>query len=282
MRIGSWLCISLLLASCHPSTVPEIYTLSTSVNPPDSGSINLSGGEYKAGSTITLSARANQNYVFSSWSGDANGDENPLSFEMNVNKNIIANFIGADTDGDGVTDDIDQDNGTRSGAPVDENGVMLNPLYLDENGVTIKAQDWAFVGDRGELNGEEYTIVSRAQLRSLVVSGDDVTRVCTSRLVQLNGMFREATQFNQNIQSWDTSSVTNMSAMFENASAFNQDISYWNTSNVTDMEIMFSGASAFNQDLSRWSVSRVINCSDALNSTSNWTLPKPNFTHCSP
>ena len=33
-----------------------------------------------------------------------------------------------DTDGDGVSDDIDQDNNTRSGVPVDENGVMLNPI----------------------------------------------------------------------------------------------------------------------------------------------------------
>ena len=50
------------------------------------------------------------------------------------------NFIElSDTDGDGVYDMYDQDNNTRDGVPIDENGVMLNPIYLDSNGVTIKA-----------------------------------------------------------------------------------------------------------------------------------------------
>ena len=57
-----------------------------------------------------------------------------------------------------------------------------NPVYLDSNGVTIKARDWAVVGDSGTINGVTYTIVDGATLRTMIENGDDVTRVCTSRI----------------------------------------------------------------------------------------------------
>ena len=45
---------------------------------------------------------------------------------------------------------------------------------------------------------------------------------------------------------------------------------------------MFSGATSFNQDLSSWSVFNVFNCDDFDANTPQWTLPKPNFTNCTP
>ena len=50
-----------------------------------------------------------------------------------------------------------------------------NPVYLDENGVTIKAKDWAIVGDTGEINGITYTVVDEAMLRNMVTNSEDVT-----------------------------------------------------------------------------------------------------------
>ena len=44
-----------------------------------------------------------------------------------------------DTDGDGVTDDVDTCEDTPEGATVDENGCAVTFIYPDENGVTIKA-----------------------------------------------------------------------------------------------------------------------------------------------
>ncbi|MBC6410503.1 MAG: BspA family leucine-rich repeat surface protein [Ekhidna sp.] len=83
-----------------------------------------------------------------------------------------------------------------------------------------------------------------------------------SGVTDMSYMFDNASAFNQDLSSWDTSSVTNMSRMFNRASAFNQDLSSWNTSSVTNMSDMFDNASAFNQDLSSWNTSSVTNMSD--------------------
>ena len=136
-----------------------------------------------------------------------------------------------------------------------------NPIYLDDNGVTIKARDWAFTGDTGVVNGVGYTIVSGEVLRNMIANGDDVTRVCTSRIISMTSMFESASSFNQDIGNWDTSNVTNMYRMFSNADSFNQDIGNWNTSNVTNMSIMFSEADSFNQDIGNWNTSSVTNMS---------------------
>ena len=41
------------------------------------------------------------------------------------------------------------------------------------------------------------------------------------------------------INSWDTSLLTDMSGMFRDRSEFNDDISHWNLSGVTDTSYMF-------------------------------------------
>ena len=130
-----------------------------------------------------------------------------------------------------------------------------NPIYLADNGVTIKACDFALVGDSGVVNGIGYTIVDKQTLENMISAGEDVTRVCTSRII-------------------------NMYDMFANA-AFNQPIGSWDVSNVTDMEYMFQ-ESSFNQDISSWSVDGVTSCEDFSGGAPLTEANTPNFTNCNP
>jgi surface protein len=142
----------------------------------------------------------------------------------------------------------------------------LNPIYLDENGVTIKSYEWANVGSKGIINGVEYTIVDETTLREMVTNDEDVTKVVTTKVANMNSLFESKEDFNQNVGSWDTSNVVNMRRVFRNSYSFNQDISNWDTSSVTNMSGMFGSRTntkrtPFNKDISNWNVNSVTNMS---------------------
>ena len=85
----------------------------------------------------------------------------------------------------------------------------------------------------------------------------DYSSVCTTGVMDMNNMFYQLGNFDQNISTWDTSSVTTMSLMFGQAASFKQSISNWDTSRVTAMFSMFAGAEQFNSDISNWDTSSV-------------------------
>jgi len=64
-----------------------------------------------------------------------------------------------------------------------------NPVYLADNGVTIKACDFANVGDTGVVNGVTYTVVDEAMLRQMVANGEDVTKVTTTKVTNMSDFF---------------------------------------------------------------------------------------------
>ena len=177
-----------------------------------------------------------------------------------------------------------------------------NPLYLDTNGVTVKAHKWAKTGDEGIINDVRYTIVDLQTLKNLIRSGNSYDRVCTSFIADMSNLFKMENT-SQDISNWDVSNVQNMNFMFKNNNGFNSDVSNWNVSNVLSMKGMFTGAKSFNQDLSAWDVSNVTDFRDMFNGAKsfnqdlsawdvsnnenhrypfygfpdNWTLPKPKF-----
>jgi hypothetical protein len=69
------------------------YSLTTSVNPPEGGTVTPSGMNwYNSGQTVSVLAIPSSGYTFSSWSGDLSGSANPASLLMNGPKNVTANF----------------------------------------------------------------------------------------------------------------------------------------------------------------------------------------------
>ncbi|MBF0227106.1 MAG: hypothetical protein HQK76_16805 [Desulfobacterales bacterium] len=71
---------------------PESYTLKINIVGNGSVSISPSGGVYDAGTTITITAIPDSDWIFKSWSGSFTGAKNPQPIIMDSNKTIIANF----------------------------------------------------------------------------------------------------------------------------------------------------------------------------------------------
>ncbi|MCS3827539.1 surface protein [Salinibacter ruber] len=89
----------------------------------------------------------------------------------------------------------------------------------------------------------------------------------TSTVTNMEGVFFNASSFNQDISTWDVSNVKNMSRMFWDANRFNQDIGSWDVSSVIDMSLMFIGASRFNQDISDWDTGSVVKMNSMFRDT---------------
>ena len=155
-----------------------------------------------------------------------------------------------------------------------------NPVYLADNGVTIKACDFAIVGDTGVVNGIGYTIVDIETLINMISNGDDVTRVCTTRIINMVSVIVGIT-FNQNISSWDVSNVTDMQSMFSQQENFDQPIGNWDVSNVTNMFAIFSASSTtpqnFNQNIGNWDVSNVTNMGYMFYGATSFNQPIGNW-----
>lgn len=72
------------------------YSLTFDVDPAGSGSVAATapncGGQYLAGTEVTLEAQANGDYRFSQWSGSISGSVNPRVMVMDGDKAVTANF----------------------------------------------------------------------------------------------------------------------------------------------------------------------------------------------
>src|SRR5690606_36893258 len=169
----------------------------------------------------------------------------------------------------------------------------LSGYVYEENG-TYKASEDVVAGNFYEYNGDWfYVAINRADLKSktdlwnnaaysnnpnraLLITGLNgtysipVNHIVTTRVTDMGGIFSEASNFNQDIGSWDLSHVVNMSFMFNYASSFNQDIGNWDVKHVTDMQWMFNYAPVFNQDIGNWNVSNVINMTAMLHGASSF------------
>lgn len=70
------------------------YYLSTQINIEDGGTMTpaVPGGWYKEDSMAHISATANQDFIFTGWSGDLEGTENPTAILMDGAQSVTANF----------------------------------------------------------------------------------------------------------------------------------------------------------------------------------------------
>jgi surface protein len=220
----------------EPEPEQEVSQFTFTVLAGEGGTVSTEGGIYDEWTEVTITAISDEGYEFTGWEG-INSQSSIVTVNINFETIIKANFL------------------------------KLDPLYLDENGITVKANEFVEIGDIYDFNNINYTIVNEDMLRRMIRRGDNLTNVVTSKITDMSNLFTSKYDFNQNISNWDTSNVTNMNSMFHGASSFNQDLSNWDTSKVTNMRFMFGSAEKFNQDITNWDVSKVINMESMFNNS---------------
>jgi len=84
-----------LLISCgkddSSSDVTPISKYTLSVTATDGGTVSPPGGSYNEGSSVTITASPNSEYIFENWSNGST--ENPLTITVNQNISLTANFV---------------------------------------------------------------------------------------------------------------------------------------------------------------------------------------------
>ena len=138
--------------------------------------------------------------------------------------------------------------------------IASEPRFIRANPRGAAQPEWfAVVTNASKAQITSYAKNQAAGIGYFTTSGQLVpfNNIVTTLMTDMSNMFHNATAFNQDISSWDTSKVTNMKDMFFNAYAFNQNIGSWDTSGVTTMQNMFYSARAFNQNIGSWNTAKV-------------------------
>jgi hypothetical protein len=253
---------------------------------------NLGGREYPHGTTVELTPKPKEGWVFDSWGGDLTGSETPKTIKVDKEKNVTVKFKRKDyplnitITGEGtVIEKIITTPGGRS-YPF-ETVLELTPK---------PKEGWVFESWGGDLTGTETSkTIKIDKLKNVTVKfksafylkGNGITCMCPDTKPGdkgfINGIQYESVDNNLLIKRRDegadmsrlcTSLVTDMSDLFEgqsgsNPNTFNQPIGNWDVSNVYDMTLMFND-SQFNQPIGDWDVSNVKSMRRMFSGTLYW------------
>ena len=121
--------------------------------------------------------------------------------------------------------------------------------------------------------------ITNPAVSPFVVNGNKIPfmNIVTTLITNMVSFFENASTFNEDISSWDTSNVTNMYYMFSNTITFNNNgnpnIKNWNTSKVTNMNSAFHTARVFNQPIGSWNTSNVVNMSGMFANAREFNQP---------
>ena len=136
----------LAIISC--SKDPILYTLTTSVNPTEGGTLLPSSAQFEEGETVVLSATPSEEYDFFSWSG-VSGTNNTTSIVMDSDKSVVALFVKkqyslkVSIEGEGqVTEKI-----IKAGISTDYNTGTIVELSANPT------SEWVFIEWKGDLSG---------------------------------------------------------------------------------------------------------------------------------
>ncbi|WJE87964.1 hypothetical protein YFHUAIHA_CDS0091 [Phage C48C1] len=149
--------------------------------------------------------------------------------------------------------------------PIDQvvHSNYVNPLVLLE-GDTTNFEEYSSTvaeidADLANVNGVGVNM--QGMFEDNVDFDQDIGSWDVSQVFCFEQMFDDAKGFNNggsaSINNWDTSNGRDFYSMFRDAESFNQPVGNWNMSNATTLQQMFRSAISFNQDLNSWNTSQV-------------------------
>jgi len=81
-----------ILNGCNSTNAPTKYQVNISAKPSNGGTVSPSGGEYKAGTKIEISATPAQGWKFVGWQGDYNGNSSSATITVDSDMDIVGMF----------------------------------------------------------------------------------------------------------------------------------------------------------------------------------------------
>ena len=147
----------------------------------------------------------------------------------------------------------------------------FGPIGLDDCKLTITSGGWeSWPGCGVFMDADKLQKVSEIDIPNLKgfqnmhmmfysasEFNSDINRWDTSDVVRMVSVFAYTNKYNSPLDNWNTSNVINMGIMFRHTRRFNQPIGNWDTSKVTDMNYMFEQSSSFNQPIHTWNTSKL-------------------------
>jgi len=131
------------------SSEPTEYSFSVTPSPSEGGTVAPNDSSYEAGTEVSVEATPNEGWTFSNWSGDVESSDNPLTFTINSDTEITANF----------EEDEPQHNLSVSTVPSEGGSVDPTDGSFDEGtevDVTANpAEGWEFTGWTGDVESAE-------------------------------------------------------------------------------------------------------------------------------
>ena len=154
--------LGLILVSCskdsggdspNPEPPEEKLKFTLTVSAGEGGAVDTAGGTYNEGTTVTVTATPDSEYLFDKWSGTESSTNNPLNIVLTSNENVQANFVkkqyelAITVNGEGTVEEVVTQQGKEyaSGTEVELTAVA--------------AEGWQFSGWSGDAESTENPIL---------------------------------------------------------------------------------------------------------------------------
>lgn len=169
------------------------YSLTANASPSQGGSVDPSSGTFDEGEQVEVAATAADGWEFTGWSGDISSSENPLTFTINEDTDLTAEFSE-------VTNTYD----LSVSATPSEGGSVSPESGTYEEGEQVQvtataASGWSFAGWSGDVTSSDNPLtVTMNSDTDLTASFEENAKAYSNELMVTDGTYSETVTFGMN------------------------------------------------------------------------------------